>query len=475
MKGDFSRDTFDPSRHFSRVLMQQGRVLLDADWNEQAAILLHYLRTLAEDLIGPHGGPSGEAGFKIETMTTGISPNLRIGSPGRYYVEGVLCEIESQFDGQGSPKEWTYYHQPSYVPDREKAAEQLPVPPYLVYLDVWERSISWLEDWRDSEPGIREVALGEADTCVRAQVIWQVKVSGQASTGPSVDRASVQDDDWSSWVEQWQPPHRGELKARAQRKIEASTDPCTIPPDARYRGAENQLYRVEIHKPGVANTATFKWSRENGSVVFPVRDVTPGTSDKSTIVELEHLGTDERSSLRPGDWVEIVDDAYVWHNRAEPLLLVKIVDHDTNKVTLEGEHGSTVGADPKMHPLLRRWDHRASDPNKGGVELDKGAAKIKEGTADESWLMLENGVQIQFQPSGNYRTGDYWLIPARTATRDIEWPGTPEKPTAKPPDGIDHHYAPLWIITQGSDGNAIADATNDCRRLFADLFAHHHS
>ena len=54
MKGDFSRNTFDPRKHFTRVLMQQGRVQLDADWNEQAAILLHYVRTLAADLIGPH-------------------------------------------------------------------------------------------------------------------------------------------------------------------------------------------------------------------------------------------------------------------------------------------------------------------------------------------------------------------------------------------------------------------------------------
>ena len=35
MKGDFSRLTFDPTKHFSGVRMQQGRVQLDADWNEQ--------------------------------------------------------------------------------------------------------------------------------------------------------------------------------------------------------------------------------------------------------------------------------------------------------------------------------------------------------------------------------------------------------------------------------------------------------
>ena len=65
MKGDFSRDTFDPTKGFSRVLMQQGRVQLDADWNEQAAILLHYLRTLAADLIGPCAGPKA-------TRSTGL-------------------------------------------------------------------------------------------------------------------------------------------------------------------------------------------------------------------------------------------------------------------------------------------------------------------------------------------------------------------------------------------------------------------
>jgi hypothetical protein len=58
MKGDFTRDTFDPIQQFSRVLMQQGRVQLDADWNEQVAIFWHYLRSLTTDLVGPHWGPS---------------------------------------------------------------------------------------------------------------------------------------------------------------------------------------------------------------------------------------------------------------------------------------------------------------------------------------------------------------------------------------------------------------------------------
>ena len=35
MKGGFSRFTFDPTKHYAGVLHQQGRVLLDSDWNEE--------------------------------------------------------------------------------------------------------------------------------------------------------------------------------------------------------------------------------------------------------------------------------------------------------------------------------------------------------------------------------------------------------------------------------------------------------
>lgn len=72
---------------------------------------------------------------------------------------------------------------------------------------------------------------------------------------------------------------------------------------------------------------------------------------------------------------------------------------------------------------------------------------LKESGSD--WISLEDGVQIQFHvatPNNQYRTGDYWRIPARVATGDVEWPGEVGKPQALPPHGIEHHYAPLAII-----------------------------
>ena len=50
---------------------------------------------------------------------------------------------------------------------------------------------------------------------------------------------------------------------------------------------ESRLYRVEIHKGGKVDkdefeeTATFKWSRENGSVVFPIVE----TDENDVILE----------------------------------------------------------------------------------------------------------------------------------------------------------------------------------------------
>jgi sortase (surface protein transpeptidase) len=83
MKGDFSRDTFDSKKHYSRVLMQQGRVQLDADWNEQQLITQQRAEITARDVIGLIGAPRIEAGFRV--TTTGA--NLSI-SAGHFYVDG---------------------------------------------------------------------------------------------------------------------------------------------------------------------------------------------------------------------------------------------------------------------------------------------------------------------------------------------------------------------------------------------------
>jgi hypothetical protein len=451
MKGDFTRMTFDPTKHYSGVLEQQGRVQVDSDFNEMNDIHRYISRRLAADLIGRHGGPGNS--FKIGTKDPSNNDTLRdfAIAPGYYYVDGVLCENDSPllFTGQsGTP----------LTPAALEGGKS-----YLAYLDVWERHLTAYEEETEEKIGIREVALLGPDTATRAQVVWQVKCllidDQNAVIDSDPEKAYKKFSDFLGGT----MLGSGQLRARAM-KPKTQDEPCVISPEARYRGAENQLYRVEIHRGGFATpstvdtqVATFKWSRENGSVIFPIVEA------NGAVVTLRDLGREPRFGLRPDDWVEIVDDDYVLQNRAEPLLQVKEIDRDGMRVKLKSAPASAVGTEASKHPLLRRWD-QPSD-----------AIKVTESTGDNdaSWIPVEDGVQIQFPglsgaAPATYRTGDYWLIPARAATGDVDWPGPRPNPRPRPPHGIEHRYAPLGIISIDATGKVTAPT--DLRRTIKQLW-----
>ena len=204
---------------------------------------------------------------------------------------------------------------------------------------------------------------------------------------------------------------------------------------------------------------------------------------------MESLGRDDRFGLVEGDLVEVQDDRSVLLNLTGNLLPVQAIDRTTLTVTLGGTPDSILGSDETLHPLLRRWDQTSGDPAEGGLTLDTdNAAFVQEGV----WLNLEDGVQIRFQPAepvssasappnppvNQYLTGDYWLIPARTATGDVEWPkvtdahGIPETDAqgniiriALPPHGITHYYAPLAVIQVNANG-VVSPPVTDCRTSF---------
>lgn len=488
-RGDFTRDTYSPSKQFLRVFMQQGRVQVDADWNEQVSILLNYVQTLATDLIGPYGGPQNNCGFEIfpatadkldelfkdgkiaeaekqelkkqlKNLSSDEKPNFLIG-PGHYYVQGKLCENQNYL---------LYSDLPCYPFVKGQAA--LKDGKYLVYLDVWERHVTDVEDTHELIPGIREIALGKVDTTTRSQLIWQVKVAPiekdliRKNNGVSKLVQGVKTDPavLKTILKDRTQPGTGHLKARAEKPAGADANsPCTISPDSRYRGAENQLYRVEIHTSGTADTATLKWSRENGSVIFPVQQV------GGTNITLDHLGWDDRFSLKTGDWVELIDDQYELQGRAEPLHQLDSIDPMEMTVKLKSAFAHSVSE--QSHPILRRWDQQENST----VELKEGTIPVTEG----KWIELENGVEICFtknplpeQPNF-YTTGDYWLIPARTATGDVEWlkerQDQESVPSALPPHGINHYYAPLWIISVDADKVTVDVDNSDCRCQFPNL------
>src|SRR5688572_20666171 len=173
MPGDFSRKLFDKKKHYSGVLMQQGRVQLDADWNEELDIEQYRTFTETKDVIGAAGVPKKNNGFKITVSADGSDLVI---APGRIYVEGLLCELEQ--NGFTTYKNQPYYPSPD-VSLFGALASPVTSPPgaglgdgsYVVYLKAWQREINYLDD-----PYIQEKALGEADTTTRLQTVWQVRL-----------------------------------------------------------------------------------------------------------------------------------------------------------------------------------------------------------------------------------------------------------------------------------------------------------
>ncbi|MEU4039657.1 DUF6519 domain-containing protein [Streptomyces collinus] len=438
MHGDFSRVTFDSAQRFSAVLAQQGRVQLDAEINEQAAIIQDYLRTLAMDVFGPvaYLPDEDEQGLGAFGVGAFDGDNFTV-APGRMYVNGIRCECAGT-DYRGQPDG-------HLRPDCED--DRLPTYPFLVYLRVWERLVTAVE-----APRIREIALGphSPDTTARTRVVWQVCWLPLEESGyvPDMRTATRYLRDRISRT--FEP--RGRLAARV-RSPEDDTSPRAVSPYSGYRGPENQLYRVEVHQGGTAQTATFKWSRENGSVVLPIKAVHGPT------VELETLGRDDKLGLEAGDEVELVDDAYVGRSASDRLddlaprlYTVREIDHAECRVVLDADPGDdpnhpTGGRVPGLHPLLRRWDHGVAEGMRGDdLASDKGLP-VREGR----WLPLEDGIEIRFEPSADcprtYRRGAYWLIPARVLTGGVEWPIDDNgQPQSRPPRGVAYHYAPLAVV-----------------------------
>lgn len=443
MKGDFTRLGFDPLNAFTRVLMQQGRVQLDSDWNEWQELTLYQQRAALLDLIATSGVPAGLAGFQVG-LSAGMN-DLSL-SPGRIYVDGVLCE--NPYAGV------TLSHQPSLSLGAPGLAWPATSGRYLAYLEIWERTLSALE-----VPTIRETALGGPDTTARTRLIWQLRLE-------AVQAGTATEDFAAGWLPEAFAAAPGQMQPSTMAAPPAGA--CVLPPGAAYTALSNQLYRVEIQSTGTLNadgtgspTPTFKWSRDNGSVATSVLKVAGQT------LSLADLGPDDAPNaqaqaltFQPGQACEIADEHMVLGGQGGVLLRIASVDRPNLAVTIDPAT-PVPAVDLSTPVLLRRWDQSG---NAGAVAQ---AVPIAAGP-----IVLEAGIQVSFQP-GLYRAGDYWSFAARTAidaeTGNIVWPsGRPQ-----PPQGIVHNYAPLALVdyiapaAAGTPPNGIFVLVEDCRSGFA--------
>ena len=343
-------------------------------------------------------------------------------SAGRMYVDGILVEAERAMRIGAQP---------------DLPAEPFPSGPgsYVAYLDVWERHLTAVE-----RPDLREVALGGPDTATRTQVVWQVKL-GTTTLSEGATCASF----GPGWRPDVNPP--GLMRARAQPAPLSSSD-CIVPANGGYQRLENQLYRVEVHDGGPAGTATFKWSRDNGSMVSLLEAI----DDTTDSVTVSTLGPDDVIGLTSAALIELSDESRALSGEAGDLLPVQKVGPEPNTIFW---NSAGVPAPPQISDFgsvatVRRWDGRGT-------------------VTPDGWLDLEAGVQVEFAAEGEFRTGDYWLIPARTLTAEIDWPQHDGVETFEPPDGIRHHYVPLGIVALSGSGQW--SVISECRVEFPPLTA----
>jgi|GEM_PF-2440767 len=463
----------------------------------------------AEGGVIPDRSPSGN-----DAHVTGsgrpprrLPADFHLGA-GRYYVDGILCE---------SPQATPLTAQPDLPGGGLSPAGTVPQPRgterehHVFYLDVWERSITAIED-----PDIRETALGGADTATRGRVVAQVRsvpVTTAWSQSPSVPEIH---EEWNRLIAP--ELERGRLQARRRPLAPQKLD--------------NLLYRIEVHdggdgrdvavkplgpgdgkvitleqwdggwrrgqaveifqdgaapqdpprhtarvtaldpgeqtltldsSPGTAlrtkvelrirRIATFKWSRNNASVVFPVHKLDTASGVVRLLPSPRGL-----QDLKEKDWVEVVDDHLALRQDAEPLCRVDRVDPLIHQIVLRPTPPPGVGTEPLRHPLVRLWDQRGEGLTAWGTVPATGG----------DWQEIEAGIQVRFAYDAPYHTGDYWWITARTLSQDqeIDWPrdgqGTPR---VLPPHGVERRLSPLALLTYDPDGYHLLDL----RRVFQPL------
>jgi hypothetical protein len=414
MKGDFTRLSFDKSKHYRGVLMQQGRVQLDSDWNEQVQIAEHRYSTFFSDFVGQSGTKGDD--MRIEPTTDSKGRDTVLVKSGHYYVDGLLVENDSDM----------------LLPALPADSNGL----YLYYLDVWPREVTAAED-----QNLKEQALSGPDTTVRVKTEWQVRCQ-------NLKNASVEEICKRYQGGAWPQPQPARNEDNWQLTL--STGKMAVD-KTNFQSSDNRLYRVEVHtgnrdENGNTVKPTFKWSRDNGSVVAPVSAV----DDKTITIADASLSI--QNAFRDAELVEVCD--YECARNCRPGYLATQVNvSDIGNGTIVVQKWLDDKSPPKdlSKPIIiRRWD---------GAYSDKIPAKFE----------LEKGLKVSFTGGEDiYLCGDYWLVLVRSRVVQ-NWTNE----DFRPPDGIGRHCAALALV-QMENGRIVVmidgkKAVTDLRVLFEPL------
>jgi hypothetical protein len=304
MPSDKARTTYDGAQQYQSVVMQEGRVLLDADWNEAQQIALEETRAEARDFVGPAGTPDNGYAIALGNLT---ARNLSIG-PGTMYVGGIRSVL-----APGS----TYLTQREWIaPDAiDKSAG---VTAELVYLELTEDEVSAVED-----TALREPALGGPDTAGRLRINQRIRRL-PVTTSTCKSAFDALRDSWNARGYDFDPGTM-ELRSRATLKVSFRSsgrpaNACDPVGGEGYLWPENQMIRVRLIKAD-----TLVWGFDNASFLYRV------TAREGDALTLASRPVDDAHRPRRGQAIELLRGTTRLANGsiiAEPFGPVFVLDED---------------------------------------------------------------------------------------------------------------------------------------------------
>ncbi len=431
MKTEISRDSHQPEKRYSGVYQQQGRMLADADWNELVEILKDRLNDALKDVLG-NGSPLHRNVVDNETSP----PNLQWGY---VYVGGIQTAVRLDAGATQQPL-FEHDHQEDFP-----AAPALPSAPddnYVLYADVWERTVTHLMDER-----LRDKGLHGVDTCSRKQTIAQVK---WCRTDPETSYSN---------------PAKGNANLRAtllHKTTETDPcDPCAAELDVESR-VGSYLFRVEVHDvkgdSDDATEITLKWSSENGAEQFEALLAKEEMPDGFVSDKWAYEFFDETSERHLGVHLEQATSAPVRG-------VLTTVSEPANPYAVPSISGSNATT-----TFVRRWDGYCRldlttktliEGKDRGVDLSTGKADNAPGfvDVDSSLKIILAAIRLDMTlDNRKFVAGDYWLADVREAEHDPLDPAKSKLIENERPHGIDHHYLTLGNVISGVlQDNAEAD------------------
>lgn len=429
MKGDFSYFPFDQSDDYSGVLHQQGRVLLDRDWNAKAQIDARWQHTAAADAFGLSvlAVPSSEGdAFKVLTAKVDGSVVRVTLSAGRAWASGVMLQQSAGITLAAS------YLAPPLAP-ATGVSSIVGGTRDVVLLEVWEDTVNGFQAPAD----LIEPALGGPDTTERTKAYAVAKL---LRLGPNDDCSAV-----LGLVE----GTKGRLSVSPAPILSVGGD-CPLEAGGGYTGLEHYLYRIEIAAPA-GGQARFKWSQFNGGLVgrgIFTAGAVPGTGTVDVTANVQQIDLCGVSSF----YLEAqqFDAAFgAW------------------RVVFTADATHAANGQLSLANIQGVWP--ATAPGTAFFRLWNGIGRIADfpiGTPTE----LKDGIRLEFDADSgsNYHAGDYWSFPVRASGAAFD---PPLWPTNSPPQGVVYRRVALAEITWNAALTASFDAgeIEDCRHIFRPL------